>query len=97
MNFKKQTIYSILASTIVLAMTACGGGGSSKGTTTSPEEILEKPLVKEALQAAKEHGVTVRTDLGHNPPDLTGYYRNGIGGGAVATESGRSVGNNYVA
>jgi len=96
MNFKKQTIYSILASTMVLAMTACGGGGSSKGTSTSPEEILEKPLVKEALKAAKEHGVDVRTDLGHNPPDLTGYYRNYVGGIAVATESGRDIGRNYV-
>ena len=94
MNFKKQTINYLLSSTMVLAMTACGGGDG--GTSTSPEEMLKKPLVKEALKAAKDHGVTVRTDLGHNPPNLTGYYKGYSGGSVVATESGGSIGGTII-
>ena len=96
MKLKKQTINYLLASTMAFAMTACGGG-SGGGTSSSPEKMLENPLVKEALQAAKDHGVSIRTDLGHNPPNLTGYYKNYVGGRIVVTESSKSVGNNYVA
>ena len=109
----------LLATTLLFAMTACGGGGSSSnmssvkdsdgdgfydaidpapndatnpGDFSSPEKILDNPKVKVALQAAKNHGMTIRTDLGHNPPDLSAYYSASVGGGIVATESGRDAG-----
>jgi hypothetical protein len=70
---------------------------SNPGDFSSPEKILANPSIQVALQAARDHGMELRADLGHNPPDLTGYYSTSLGGRTVATESGISIGNTYVA
>ena len=66
---------------------------SNPGDFSTPEKILENPKVKTALEAAKKHGVPIRADLGHNPPNLTGYYRQDSGEGrSVATSTGIDAG-----
>jgi len=66
---------------------------SNPGDFSTPEKILENPKVKTALEAAKKHGVPVRADLGHNPPTLTGYYKQRVAEGRiVATSTGMDAG-----
>jgi len=56
---------------------------SIPGDFSTPEKILSNPEVKKVLKIAKENGVNIRTELGNNPPNLTGYYRMESGGDAV--------------
>ena len=60
---------------------------SNPGDFSSPEKILANPAIKVALQAAKDHGVPIRADLGDNPPNLTGYYRQNSDEGIIVTTS----------
>ena len=55
---------------------------SIPGDYSTQEKILSNPEVKKALKKAKEnHDLNIRTELGSNPPNLTGYYRMESGGG----------------
>jgi len=56
---------------------------SIPGDFSTPEKILADPEVKRVLKLAKERGVAVRTELGKNPPNLTGYYKREAGGHAI--------------
>ena len=58
---------------------------SIPGDFSTPEKILAHPSVKNILKLAKDNDVNIRTELGHNPPNLTGYYRMEDGGGGEAT------------
>ena len=70
---------------------------SNPGDFSSPEKILANPAIKVALNAAKKHGVTIRTYLGHNPPNLSGYYVTPAGGRVLATQTGKTIGRRLVA
>ena len=62
---------------------------SIPGDFSTPEKILANPEVKRVLKLAKDNGVNVRTELGNNPPNLTGYYRKEDGEGRrVITDKG---------
>jgi hypothetical protein len=70
---------------------------SNPGDFSSPEKILANPLMQTALLAAQSHGVAIRADLGHTPPNLTGYYRQDAGTGrVVATSTGIDAGHTIV-
>ena len=70
---------------------------SNPGDFSSPKAIINNPKIKEALKKAKEHGVTIRTELGTNPPKLTGYYISETSGGIiVATQTGLDIGGHWL-
>ena len=105
MKLNKRTINYIYITTVLFAMTACGGGSTSNGSCSSfdiqdsdgdgfddrtdsapndasipgdfstPEKILANAEVQRILNLAKAKGLNVPTNLGKNPPNLTGYYR----------------------
>ena len=64
---------------------------SIPGDFSTPEKILASTKVKYMLKKAKENDVDVRIDLGHNPPNLTGYYRSKKGGNAGSIIDGAYV------
>ena len=56
------------------------------GAFSTPEKIINNPEVKKVIKKAKEYGINIRTDVAHNPPNLTGYYKLEAGGRVVAAE-----------
>jgi len=62
---------------------------SIPGDYSTPEKILADPEVKRVLKLAKEKGIAVRTELGKNPPNLTGYYKREAGGYSIDAFSHR--------
>ena len=63
------------------------------GDFSTPEAIINNPLMRKALGEARALGIEVRTDQGLSPPNLTGYYvRDDLNGVFTATRNGQSVG-----
>jgi len=69
---------------------------SIPGDFSTPEKILAHPEVKKVLKIAKEKDVNVRTDLGHKPPNLTGYNRMESGGGRIVDAEAGGLDNRVV-
>ena len=47
---------------------------SVPGDFSTPEAILNDPLMQNAIDTARNKSIDIRTEQGLNPPDLTGYY-----------------------
>ena len=70
---------------------------SIPGDFSTPEAIINNPLMKKALRDARAEGIEIRTDQGLNPPDITGYYDLAdLHGTFTATSNGVDVGNSLV-
>ena len=67
------------------------------GNFSTPEKIINHPKIQRIIQIAKDHGITVRTDLEHNPPNLTGYYKAESGGIIVDAQRADQIGRSFVA
>jgi len=52
------------------------------------EKIVANPKVKAVLEVAKNNGVAIRIEKGTNPPNLTGYWKNGVQGYVVDSYGG---------
>ncbi len=67
------------------------------GNFATPEDILDNPLVQNAINEASNSGVTLVTQTGLTPPDITGYYvRADAAGVFTSTSDGSDVGRRLV-
>jgi len=70
---------------------------SRPGNFSSVESILSEPLMSTARQEAEAAGVTIDTQTGLVPPDISGYYRRADRQGRVTgIQNGLEIGNNFV-
>jgi hypothetical protein len=70
---------------------------SIPGDFSTPEAILNNPIMRTALAQIRDQGIDLRTEQGLNPPDLTGYYiRADDGGVFTATSNGTDIGRGLV-
>ena len=70
---------------------------SVPGDFSTPEAILDDPIVRDALEEAERAGVAVRTETGLTPPDIGGYYDRADGSGVfTATSDGSDVGRRLI-
>jgi len=70
---------------------------SIPGDFSTPEAIINNPIMSAALNEARDQGVDIRIEQGHTPPDLTGYYdRADTLGFFTATSNGADIGRKLV-
>lgn len=67
------------------------------GDFSTADVILTNPTMQNALTAARQAGIIVRTEEGTTPPDLTGYYSLAdLSGVFTATSDGTDIGRRLI-